>query len=81
MSKSRKARKGSVSRSKPWKGPNQSTRFEKADWNGHVRRDGKRFVRELSCALFAERLIPDGWTLRFERVVEAVVAGKRPWLD
>ncbi len=81
MSRTRHARKGSTSRRNPCKGPRDSLKFDKQDWNGKVRRDGKRFVRELSLALFANRLVPDGWTLRFERVRPPLDEESKPWLD
>ncbi len=82
MSKSYKARKGSVSRDRPWKGPRESLRFEKVDWNRYVRREGKRFVREFAATFFVHRLVLDAGHLpRRERVRPAAAANMRPWLD
>lgn len=77
MARSNKARKSSVSRYKPWKGPRGSTKWEKKDWNHTVRAHGRRYCHDF---YRKNEILFSGYP-KEERVSEGVVYNRRPWID
>lgn len=76
MANSFKARKGSVARGKPCKGPRDSLAFEKREWNGRIRRDGRRF-----CTEFAQIHATGKGTYARRQCPVEIIYNLRPWLD
>ena len=60
-----------------YKGVNQSRKYEKQEWNQHVRRDGHAFTRDF---YRRNHILFSGYPERDE-VLEEVVVTKRPWVD
>jgi hypothetical protein len=59
------------------KGTNDSRKYEKSEWNQHVRQEGRRFCRDF---YRLNHILYSGYPER-EQVKQPVVPGKKPYMD